>query len=110
MMASKKLICTFMFLLVAFSSWAVDWFAYGGSLGTALVINGDESIRSYSETLHCVVLEVDATMEFILHPSIRIAAGSILLADFKFKDGASYNSLDYNFYGGARIYPGLGGL
>ena len=110
MMASKKLICTFIVLLGACSSWAVDWFAYGGSLGTALVVNGDESIRSYSETFHCVVLEVDATMEFILHPSIRIATGSILLADFKFKDGNYYNSLDYNFYGGARIYPGLGGL
>ena len=110
MMASKKLICTFMFLLVAFSSWAVDWFAYGGALGTALVVPGDEAIRSYSDTLHCVVLELDATMEFIVHPSIRIAAGSILLTDFKFKDGDHYNSLDYNFYAGTRIYPGLGGL
>ena len=110
MMASKKLICTFMFLLVAFSSWAVDWFAYGGALGTALVVPGDEAIRSYSDTLHNVVLELDATMEFIVHPSIRIAAGSILLTDFKFKDGDHYNSLDYNFYAGTRIYPGLGGL
>lgn len=110
MKSSKKIICTFIFLLVAFSSWAADWFAYGGSLGTALVVHGDESLRSYFDTLHCVVLEVDGTMEFILHPSIRIAAGSILLADFKFKDGNYYNSLDYNFYGGVRIYPGLGGL
>lgn len=106
----KKSFCIALFLLLGFSSWAADWFAYGGSLGTALVVHGDESLRSYFDTLHCVVLEVDGTMEFILHPSIRIAAGSILLADFKFKDGNYYNSLDYNFYGGVRIYPGLGGL
>lgn len=110
MVVSKKLICALTLLLVTCSSWAVDWFAYGGSLGTALVVHGDEAIRSYSDTLHSVVLEVDASMEFIVHPSIRIAAGSILLTDFKFKDGDHYNSLDYNFYAGTRIYPGLGGL
>lgn len=110
MKARKKYICTLLLLFVALSTWAADWFAYGGSLGTALVVHGDESLRSYFDTLHCVVLEVDGTMEFILHPSIRIAAGSILLADFKFKDGNYCNSLDYNFYGGVRIYPGLGGL
>ena len=106
----KKSLCVALFLLLSFSSWAADWFAYGGSFGTALVVNGDKALRESSDYMHRVVLEFDATMEFIIHPAIRIAAGSILLTDFKFKDELSYNSLDYNFYTGARIYPGLGGL
>lgn len=106
----KKSFCIALFLLLGFSSWAADWFAYGGSFGTALVVNGDKAFRAASEDMHRVVLEFDATMEFIIHPAIRIAAGSILLADFKFMDERHYNSLDYNFYGGIRGYPGLGGL
>ena len=107
---ARKVILTILLLSVAFSSWAVEWFAYGGSFGTGIVLNNDSSLRSYAEDMHRVVLELDGTMEFIFHPSIRIAAGSILLTDFKFKGDEYYNSLDYSIYGGIRIYPGLGGL
>lgn len=110
MQVVKKIIFIVAFLSAAVSAWTVDWFAFGGSLGTAVLVDGDEEIRSYSEKLHRVVLETDATMEFVIHPAIRISLGSILLADFKFKDGQHYNSLDYSFYGGIRVYPGLGGL
>lgn len=107
---ARKVILTILLLSVAFSSWAVEWFAYGGSFGTGIVLNNDSSLRSYAEDMHRVVLELDGTMEFIFHPSIRVAAGSILLTDFKFKGDEYYNSLDYSIYGGIRIYPGLGGL
>ena len=107
---ARKVILTILLLSVAVSSWAVEWFAYGGSFGTGIVLNNDSSLRSYAEDMQRVVLELDGTMEFIFHPSIRIAAGSILLTDFKFKGDEYYNSLDYSIYGGIRIYPGLGGL
>ncbi len=99
-----------LFLLIASSAWPLDWLAYGGSLGTAAVVTDDEAVRTIADEFHRVVLEMDATAEFVIHPAIRVAAGSILLTDFKFKDGQHYNSLDYNFYTGLRVYPGLGGL
>ena len=89
---ARKIIMTILLLSVAFSSWAAEWFAYGGSFGTGIVLNDDSALRSYAENMHRVVLELDGTMEFIFHPSIRIAAGSILLTDFKFKDKQFYNS------------------
>lgn len=110
MMAIKRIILGISFLLAATSCWAADWLAFGGSLGTAAVVTDDAVVRTVAEDFHRVVLEMDATAEFVLHPAIRIALGSILLTDFKFKDGQHYNSLDYAFYSGLRVYLGLGGL
>ena len=110
MVASKKIILCGIVFLAATTCWAVDWLALGGSFGTAAVVNKDESFRAATEGLSRVVLELDATAELVLHPNIRIALGSILLTDFKFKGDDRYHSLDYGFYSGLRIYPGLGGL
>ena len=110
MVKSKKIILCGILFLAATTCWAVDWLALGGSFGTAAVVNKDESFRAATEGLSRVVLELDVTAELVLHPNIRIALGSILLTDFKFKGDDSYHSLDYGFYSGLRIYPGLGGL
>lgn len=110
MTTGKRTLLGILFLLIAGTAWSLDWLAYGGSLGTAAVVTGDEAARTIVSDFHRVILEMDATAEFVLHPVIRVALGSILLTDFTFKDGQHYNSLDYNFYTGLRVYPGLGGL
>lgn len=107
---TKKILLTSLFLFSTLSAWTVDWFAFGGSFGTSAIVNGDKSLKDYTDDLHRVVLEFDLTTEFIIHPAIRLSLGSILLTDFRFKNDNHFNSLDYNFYTGVRIYPGLAGL
>lgn len=107
---AKKILLAVLFLFTTLSAWTVDWFAFGGSFGTSAIVNTDKSIRQYTENFHRIVLEFDITTEFTLHPAIRLSFGSILLTDFRFKNDNHFNSLDYNFYTGVRVYPGLAGL
>lgn len=104
----KNLLIAFFFFVVS-SVWSIDWFAFGGSIGTAGVVNGDSG-RKFADGVHRIVLETDVTAEFVIHPMIRVALGSVILADFNFKDDKHFNSLDYSFYAGIRVYPGLAGL
>lgn len=110
MIVSKKIILSSVLLWVATSCWAVDWLAWGGSFGTAAVVNKDAGFRRITEDFNRVVIEFDAMAELVVHPTIRIVLGSVLLTDFKFKGDDSYHSLDYGFYSGLRVYTGLGGL
>lgn len=106
----KKAFFSCLLIFSAATCWTANWFAYGGSFGTSAIVEGNKSTHKYTNNLHRVVLEFDATAELIIHPALHISIGSILLTDFNFKDGNHYNSLDYSFYTGLRIYPGLAGL
>lgn len=84
--------------------------AFGGSLGTAAMIYGGESVAAQADDFPRFVLECDVSMGFLLDEAVRLNVGTVSACDFRIKNGDHCNLVDYAFYGGIRLYPGLAGL
>lgn len=106
---------TISYFLVFFVAAAIFPFANGrisldGAIGTAIIIYGDEPEFPEQENFSRFVLEADISLGFVLDPAIIFTTGAVSVADFRSKGPQYYNLIDYAFYGGVRIYPGLAGL
>lgn len=112
----KKFLLFFVLFFIFFPSFAEDsklklhW-----SFGTAAISYGDEVTKVYTEKLFNddftrLVLAGELGVSLKLDDSIRFVAGGNLLFDSFVKNSQSVIYLDYAFFGGLRVYPGLGGL
>ncbi|AEE16153.1 hypothetical protein [Treponema brennaborense] len=104
--------CIICILGVSAAAWssASDRIIFSGSVGTAAVFYGDSSRTDMASGFNRFVPEADVFFGFMLDPAIRFSVGMVSVCDFHVKDGAHCNYIDYAFFSGVRIYPGLAGL
>lgn len=105
----------FSFFIVFFVAGTIFPFANGGitldgAIGSAFVFYGEEPNYPENEDFSRFVLEGDVSLGFVLDPAVIFTTGIVSLADFRASGSQHYNLIDYAFYGGIRIYPGLAGL
>ncbi|MBO5137032.1 MAG: hypothetical protein J6B81_00850 [Spirochaetaceae bacterium] len=105
-----KYIFSLILILCAFDCFAEEKIKIGFSFGTAAVSYGDEERKSMGKNLNRVVLEGDVALGFVLAKPLNFSIGAVSLCDFRFQDGQHFNLIDYAFYTGIRLYPGIGGL
>lgn len=85
------------------------------ALGTAAVSYGDSETDSAVEYLSDndyarLIFSGELGYSFKLDEMIRFIVGGNLVYDSFWKKSQSVFYLDYAFFGGVRVYPGLGGL
>lgn len=102
------------FLTVAYSLPSHP-ISFQASLGTSAIYYGDQTIVNttntfFTENVNRFILNTDVSVNLILDDYIRLAVGTILGFDWFKKDNIYMFLLDYDFYGGVRIYPMLKGF
>lgn len=85
------------------------------ALGTSAISYGDQTVVNttntfFADNVNRFILNTDVSMNLILDDYIRLAVGTILGFDWFKKDSIYMFLLDYDFYGGVRIYPMLKGF
>lgn len=83
---------------------------FNGSIGTAAAIYGNNPVPDSAADFPRFVLEADLSAGFVLDTAVRFNVGAVSACDFRVKNGNHCNLIDYAFYGGVRLYPGLAGL
>lgn len=113
----KKTALLFAFLLCTSQVfWAQDsFFSYETSVGTGISIYNETTPQTRQELLNTSDYKRIITgLSFItclnISNPVKILAGAETFCDFLWNNGEYYNSLDYAFLTGIKVYPGLNGL
>jgi len=85
-------------------------FGFSCSVGTASIIYGKDDVPSMDSSLSRFVVETDLSLGARLDEKVRFNLGSVILCDLNIYEGNHSNLIDYGFYAGMKIYPGLAGL
>lgn len=112
----KKIIIifTFLFLISRAFSQDSDFFNWDIGFATGIPFHYGESDTNISNfdanSLNRVLIGATSNFYFKIDDIAFIDFGIDSLFDFKWNSSDYANSIDYSFFGGVKIYPGLGGL
>ena len=115
----KKYLFAILFALIPFISFANDsqLFSNEISLGTGICIYGDSdlsgSLRKQllkSDDFKRIIVGVSDTVDINISEPIKILFGADTFTDFIWDNSEYYNTFDYSFSTGIKIFPGIEGL
>jgi len=108
------IIFTFLFLIPRAFSQDSDFFNWDIGFATGIPFHYGESDTNISNfdanSLNRVLIGATSNFYFKIDGIAFIDFGIDSLFDFKWTSSDYANSIDYSFFGGVKIYPGLGGL
>ena len=108
------IIFTFLFLIPCAFSQDSDFFNWDIGFATGIPFHYGESDTYISNfdanSLNRVLIGATSNFYFKIDDIAFIDFGIDSLFDFKWNSSDYANSIDYSFFGGVKIYPGLGGL
>lgn len=108
------IIFTFLFLIPRVFSQDSDFFNWDIGFATGIPFHYGESDTNISNfdanSLNRVLIGATSNFYFKIDDIAFIDFGIDSLFDFKWNSSDYANSIDYSFFGGVKIYPGLGGL
>lgn len=108
------IIFTFLFFIPHAFSQDSDFFNWDIGFATGIPFHYGESDTNISNfdanSLNRVLIGATSNFYFKIDDIAFIDFGIDSLFDFKWNSSDYANSIDYSFFGGVKIYPGLGGL
>lgn len=115
-MKTVKNLLIILLLIVSSNLFANDMFFCSElSVGTGAVFYGDSTIQNNNQVIKNnngkkFIFTSDISAGLILDTRLRILVGGTFSTDFHIGTDCHSNFLDYGFFTGIRITPGLGGL
>lgn len=113
----KKIIC-FILIAAAFSFCYADSkkiLGFDAGICTGIPFYGSDSVTKgndevFDKDYKRILIGSDADITFRFADPLKLVFGFDFLADFIWAGNDYSNHLDYAFWGGIKVYPGVGGL